>query len=321
MAIETISISDLDRNGLQIRVALDESTVAEYAEAMQNRAKFPPVKVFCDGAKFYLADGFHRVEAAARAGFRKVKADTEAGSYVDALRFALSANAEHGLRRTNADKRRSLETAWEHRRELFGEHDPTAELLAQMCGVSYNTTQNFYRDLAASAAPLTPKRVAKDGKSYTVPSRPPTRHAPTAPVSVPPSRTVQSAPTAPAVRPGYYVGPDGREHAQGVEIDIFNVEIPERIASAFKTGAEYVTAWANRVNAVKNDIKGAMDAGFSVSVAQRVVVELDNAYHELKASLPFCVCRMCQGQGCDACRSTGYQTKDQYDRNPPEFKA
>lgn len=318
MAIETISISDLDRNGLQTRVALDENTVAEYAEAMQNRAKFPPVKVFCDGEKFYLADGFHRVEAAARAGFRKVKADMEPGSYAEALKFALKANSEHGLRRTNADKRHCLEMAWEKRRELFGENDPTADWLAEVCGVSRDSANNFYQmQICRNPSDLTPVRQNASGRLYTVPTtkkpEPPSErcnyHAPT---PAPPTR--QS-------REGYYIGPDGREHAEGVELDRFDVEIPEHIASAFKTGADYVRTWANRVNAVKSDIKGAIDAGFSVSVAQRVVVELDNAYHELKASLPFCVCRMCQGQGCEACRETGYQTKDQYDRNPPEFKA
>lgn len=307
MAIETISISDLDRNGLQTRVALDENTVAEYAEAMQNRAKFPPVKVFCDGEKFYLADGFHRVEAAARAGFRKVKADMEPGSYAEALKFALKANESHGLRRTRADKLRALQMAWDARDVVFPgvTADPSADLLGEMCNLSARFVKDWIAErFRTSETPNPPSRrvVGRDGRTREVP--------------VPPSRVAKSP-----AREGYYIGPDGREHAQGVEIDIFNVEIPERIASAFKTGADYVRTWANRVNAVKNDIKGAIDAGFSVSVAQRVVVELDNAYHELKASLPFCVCRMCQGQGCDACRSTGYQTKDQYDRNPPEFKA
>ena len=46
-----LKIAQLDRNGLQTRCALDERTVSEYAEAMQDGADFPPVVVFKDGAK------------------------------------------------------------------------------------------------------------------------------------------------------------------------------------------------------------------------------------------------------------------------------
>jgi hypothetical protein len=30
---------------------------------------------------------------------------------------------------------------------------------------------------------------------------------------------------------------------------------------------------------------------------------------------------MCQGDGCKACHNKGFQTEEQYDRNPKEFKA
>jgi len=51
---------------VQARVAMNEETIEEYAEAMRNGDKFPPVVVFSDddGASYWLADGFHRFEAA-----------------------------------------------------------------------------------------------------------------------------------------------------------------------------------------------------------------------------------------------------------------
>ena len=33
------------------------------------------------------------------------------------------------------------------------------------------------------------------------------------------------------------------------------------------------------------------------------------------------VCRSCRGEGCYRCSDHGFQTKSQYERNPPELKA
>jgi ParB-like chromosome segregation protein Spo0J len=50
---------------VQARVAMNEETIEEYAEAMRNGEKFPPVVVFSnDDAFYWLADGFHRYHAA-----------------------------------------------------------------------------------------------------------------------------------------------------------------------------------------------------------------------------------------------------------------
>ena len=329
MAVETVNIADFDRNGLQTRVALDEETVKDYAEAMTKRAKFPPVTAFCDGTRIYLADGFHRVEAALRCGYSKIKADVSPGSYVEALRFALGANANHGLRRTNADKRRSLEMAWEHRMELFG-GEPSNALLAEMCGVSDRTVFRFREEAAkvapppskpptkksASKEPAKPKpptqRIGKDGKTRTVP-----QSAPPAPTSTQTSK----APTKRPCRNGYYIGPDGKEHAVGILLDRFNVEIPPRLNNAFGVYADWIKEWVHDCQCLKNEIAEKVRMKLPIAVSQRTVINLDAAFHELKAALPFCVCRMCQGNGCAACAERGFQTKDQYERNPKEYKA
>lgn len=106
LPVGTIRLGD----GTQARAGLDERTVAEYAEAFANGTTFPPVTVFSDGESFWLADGFHRVEAARRAGLADIDADVRAGTLRDAVLYACGANGTHGLRRTNADKRRAVET-------------------------------------------------------------------------------------------------------------------------------------------------------------------------------------------------------------------
>lgn len=103
--------------GTQMRAGLDGLTVAEYAEAITgpNSWPFPAVVVYHDGADYWLADGFHRVAAAKRyAAAQKLEmaipASIRSGTRRDAILHAAGANAQHGLRRSNADKRRAVET-------------------------------------------------------------------------------------------------------------------------------------------------------------------------------------------------------------------
>ena len=97
--------------GTQPRAHLNPETVTEYANAMaDDGCVFPPVTVFYDGADYWLADGFHRVAASKEAGFADIDADIRQGTRRDAVLFSVGANADHGLRRTNEDKRRAVLT-------------------------------------------------------------------------------------------------------------------------------------------------------------------------------------------------------------------
>ncbi len=107
--MKTVNIADIRINGgTQSRAAINRDTVADYAEAMEAGAEFPPVIVFYDGSAYWLADGFHRYEAYARAGVNDVPAEIRQGTQRDAILYSVGANAAHGLRRTNEDKRRAV---------------------------------------------------------------------------------------------------------------------------------------------------------------------------------------------------------------------
>jgi hypothetical protein len=69
---------------------------------------FPLVVVFFDGAEYWLADGFHRIIAAEELGLAEIAADVREGTRRDAILFAVGANAAHGLKRTNRDKRNTV---------------------------------------------------------------------------------------------------------------------------------------------------------------------------------------------------------------------
>lgn len=104
-----LSPSILRRDGgTQPRAVLDETTILEYAGAMAAGDTFPPVVAFHDGETYWLADGFHRVNAALRAGVTLLAVDVRQGSQRDAVLYSAGVNATHGLRRTNDDKRRAV---------------------------------------------------------------------------------------------------------------------------------------------------------------------------------------------------------------------
>jgi len=89
---------------------LNNGIVAEYTEAMKSGATFPPVVVFHDADFYWLADGYHRLEAADEAGRKSIEAEIRAGTKRDAILFAVGANRDHGLRRTRDDVRRAIST-------------------------------------------------------------------------------------------------------------------------------------------------------------------------------------------------------------------
>lgn len=96
---------------LQMREAgIDPGSVAEYAEAMEGGAEFPPVILYFDGSAYWPADGFHRLAAAKKVNRDAIAADVRDGSKRDAILHAVGVNANHGLRRTQADKRRAVIT-------------------------------------------------------------------------------------------------------------------------------------------------------------------------------------------------------------------
>ena len=104
-----LAIADIRIDGgTQPRAELDNAVVADYADALTAGAQMPPVVVFFDGAAHWLADGFHRFHAHRKAGRKQIQAEISTGTKRDAVLFSLGANAAHGLRRSNDDKRRAV---------------------------------------------------------------------------------------------------------------------------------------------------------------------------------------------------------------------
>lgn len=158
MNLQRISLEQIDiYAGTQTRVATNDEAVSGYAEDMKQGAKFPPIQLFYDGSKYYLADGFHRFLAAKRIEEKDIEADVREGSRTDALIAALGANATNGLYRTNADKRHAVEIALE---EWTGHSNA---YLADICKVSIELVRRVRKSMGLDNPD---KVIGKDGKSY-----------------------------------------------------------------------------------------------------------------------------------------------------------
>lgn len=151
--------------GTQSRDGLDEATIKEYAETMKENGTFewPAIKVVFDGTNYWLVDGFHRAEAARRASHRYFKAEIVQGTQRDAVLMSTGVNADHGLRRTNADKRRAVETLL---RDPEWKQWADREI-ARRTGTSNRFVGNVRSELAA-AAPTPVNESQTGGETRTV---------------------------------------------------------------------------------------------------------------------------------------------------------
>ena len=141
LALSSISVD----GGTQARAGLNDDVVEEYASSLEDGATFPPVVVYFDGSQHWLADGFHRYHATEKAGLTDIDVDVRQGTRRDAILHSVSANAEHGLRRSTDDKRQAVQTllsdaewsAWSDR-EIARRCRVSSPFVAKQRGITVN---------------------------------------------------------------------------------------------------------------------------------------------------------------------------------------
>jgi hypothetical protein len=159
--VEPIPLAHIKDGGAQIRVEMRPETVNDYSNDLLDGAIFPPIIVFYDGSDYWLADGFHRVEAGRKIGRETIVAEIREGSSRDAVLHGVGSNAVHGLRRTQADKRRAVErlltdsewARWSDRK------------IGEVAKVDHKTVGTIRRELAGEFPTTTSK--AKGGEILT----------------------------------------------------------------------------------------------------------------------------------------------------------
>lgn len=271
-----VSLDELKGSDLQTRVALDEETLQEYAEIYrEDEFKLPPVDAVQVGVsdELLLTDGFHRLGAARRAGRTRIRCQLTGGTPTDALKAALKANAAHGLRRTNADKRKALTMAWDHRKELFG-GDPSHEMLAEACGVSKSTARRFREELPGVLNEHTCARIGADGKHYTRDAAKPS---------------------------GVLTDHVGQEVPPRLAATF-------RSKSALQA-INKLTKALRALELVREDSEN----GETAYMRQSDFAALEQAIACLRHARPYAVCPACGGEGCRECNGYGFLPKAKYE--------
>ncbi len=95
-------------SGAQMRAELNADVLLDYRDKWETGYQFPPIDVFFDGSTYWLGGGFHRYWSAGDAGKEEIVCRITDGTQRDAVLFACGDNTDHGLRRTNADKKKAV---------------------------------------------------------------------------------------------------------------------------------------------------------------------------------------------------------------------
>lgn len=153
---------------LQQRMAVNDEVVQSYVENIED---LPPVTVFFDGVAYWLTDGFHRYHAHRIDESTFINAHVINGTRREAMLFAVSANAKHGLHRTSADKRKAVET-------LLADEEwrqNSVEWIANTACVSWSFAEKIIRQTIGERETVS----GKNGKVYqSEPPKPTSKHNP-----------------------------------------------------------------------------------------------------------------------------------------------
>ncbi len=175
--LDLLALEDLHVDqDTQMRVAMDADVIESYQEKMRAGASgavydladdtWPGLVIFSSPEEgSWLADGFHRFAAAKALGLTHFQVERHVGLKRDAIRYALSANETHGLRRTNADKRLSVERAL--RDVEWGAYSNGQ--LAKLTGVSKPTVSKYRAQLESRGQiEEQSERIGTDGQRHEV---------------------------------------------------------------------------------------------------------------------------------------------------------
>jgi hypothetical protein len=146
----------------QARVKISEETVDDYAEVIKDAKTWPmgAVDVFHDGTDYFVADGFHRTLAATRVKRASIPCKIHKGTAADARIFGMTANDEHGLRMSRADKRKCVEWLLDNGGKM------SQVKIAETAGVDVRTVQRVVADRKSQNPTMSGSTTqpAEDGK-------------------------------------------------------------------------------------------------------------------------------------------------------------
>jgi transposase-like protein len=291
---KTVPVEDiiLDER-LQARAEINHEAVTEYAEAYRTGAKLPALDVYRVSGKLYLVDGFHRIAAVRVTGqtFARIRVVGD-GTIDDAVWHATAVNATHGLRRSNADKRRAVLLAL---RSGIGAEQSSA-IIAEHVGVSRNLVAEIRREVEDVSSDDTSTRTDRLGRQQ--PARKPRRDvakSDTSPVSAVETR-IEYDEDAP----------------QDIEPLPFEPEYREPSAKPLPVHGRALVSGADEIRTARlRAMKHATEeASHAWQRAERLLKDAESA---LRLAEPV-TCPHCIGLGCVRCEERGWRPRSEVGR-------
>lgn len=290
LQVESIRID----GGTQARESINNDTVKEYAEVLQesNGTGLPEIEVYFDGSEYWLTDGFHRWHAHRQAGIGTIQANVIRGTQREAILAAVGANASHGLKRSNADKRKAVrillnDDEWNTKSDRW---------IADKAKVSHPLVASV-REESHKANPtgnITSSRTGKDGKSRKTPSK-----------EAKPD--VERAKETGKVSGGTTFDVEEIEAARASILKDFNgVPIPERLKEAHGQ-VMHINSRCKKIDQFKRDLLEFSESPgcefVNPQVIEQAVRDIKNQFHQARF---YCVCPDCKGSSCNRCKGLGY---------------
>lgn len=319
LSIDLITASD----ETQGRAAIDDDHVADLVAAWLAKSDIPPLTVYFDGSEYHLSDGFHRLAAARIAKRSSVPVDLKPGSKRDAWKAALQANQGHGLRRSNADKRRLVTLALNDDELVKWSDNRVAEHIGVSQEMVRQTRAQLTTVVSSPAAKTKDEpKIGKDGKSRKAPKASTKKPKPKAPPvtetdgECPPGDHVWIEDNADEYCEKCKVGRKDIEPVTNGPLD-FPTEILDKQLAADKTGELDLTKLQAKYDTMLNAITQITkiwnevcaddrDGVYAAPKKQRVISALGELRPPIAQARPMKVCTFCKGNGCQKCSGCGW---------------
>lgn len=310
MSVKNLSIDVIRTDGgTQMRAELTSEVYMDYRDKWLAGVEFDPVDVFHDGAAYWLADGFHRFYGAREAKRGSIPCRLHQGTQRDAILFACGANASHGLRRTNADKRRAIEAMLNDDVWVTWADNKIAEQAAVDQSFVSKVRRELRTNLSSPAAKSADApRVGRDGKKRRPPPQKPKAAKPKPPEDK----------SGPCIKTGgeheyddeackncHDPKPGVKQYADTFEPSTFS-DGPLNLAAKqapYDEMLNAITTITKAWNAVTSDER---DGVYAVDKKNRVNQILKDLRPPIAQARPHAICDHCEGKGCKKCQNCGW---------------
>lgn len=286
--LKEIAIADIRIDaGTQQRFEIDEKTVSQYANRMDEGDKFPAIDLVFDGATYFLYDGFHRYWATCKLKKHTIMANVEKGSRREAIWMSMNVNQKHGLRRAYADVEKMLVGT------IFPDKDWIQETDIAIgdwigCSPSYVSKK---RKIYLKSLEATPE---------------------------PEVKTETEDPADPAKEP--------KSEPVSIVVDELGHEVPKHLEVVFGRRTElkvHIKTISTIFKTIKDGVQ-KQDPLYANLKIDQMKADLSNIRTNIRFSLPYAVCPYCGGdvnnQECSLCNQRGFVNESTYKVVPDDMK-